>query len=65
MAATATLFSTAVPTEPPICVAVFAVAAATPAYRGSTSLVATLIAGVNTRPMPSPSRTSDGRITVA
>ena len=65
VASTATVLSTAVPTLLPICIAVFAVAAAMPACRGSTPLVATPIEGVKTQPMPSPTSTSAGRITVA
>ena len=63
VAATARLFKTAVPTDEPTFMAVLAVAAATPAYRGSTPLVATLMAGVKIRALPTPSSTSAGRIT--
>jgi hypothetical protein len=58
------VFSTAVPTLLPICIAVLAVAAAIPAWRGSTPLVTTPIDGVKTQPMPSPTSSSAGRIVV-
>ncbi len=64
VALTARVLRTAVPTLLPICIAVLAVAAATPASRGSTPLVATPIDGVKTQPMPRPTSTSAGRIVV-
>ena len=64
VAATATLFRAAVPIDPPTCMKVFAVAAATPANRMSIPLVATPMAGVKTQPIPTPSRISAGMIRV-
>ena len=64
VAVTATVLSTAVPIELPTCIAVLATAAATPARRGSMLLVARLIDGVKTQPMPSPSSSWAGMISV-
>src|SRR2546428_814780 len=54
----------AVPSDAPICVAALTVAAATPAWRGSTPRVPTLNAGAITQAMPMPSRISAGRTCV-
>jgi hypothetical protein len=51
---------TAVPSDAPTWFAVCTAAAATPASRRSTPLVATLKAGVDTQPMPAPSSSSAG-----
>ena len=59
-ALTATVFSNAVPSEPPTWLAALTVAEATPASRGSTRCVAVLKAGTITHEMPRPRRTSAG-----
>jgi len=56
----ARVLSTAVPIDPPICIEVLAVAAATPTSGRSTPVVAMLMAGVKTQPMPAPSNSSAG-----
>ena len=61
----ASVLSSAVPIEPPICWPVLTIAEATPASRGSTPSVAVLIAGAMIRPRPRPMTIRPGSTCVA
>src|SRR5438132_8700998 len=64
VALAAIVLSKAVPSDPPTWLAVFTVAAATPAWRGSTPSVPMLKAGTITQEIPMPSRISAGSTSV-
>jgi len=57
----ASVLSSAVPIEPPICCIVFTIAEATPASLGSTPKVAVAIAALKTSPRPKPMIMIPGR----
>ena len=54
------VFSSAVPSEPPICCEVLTIAEATPASCASIPVVARFIAGMNAVPSPRPSSSWEG-----